>query len=139
MKLTQSLTMKRTSGMTLLELTVVILVLLSLISILFVGARAWKKGSDRAGCIMNIRNVQQAVRGHANMNNLAVDVDLPATVIYGDSTETAANSNVYMKTPKCPANGTYTPAGNVPATGTLYITCTLAADAQHEPAEHTTW
>ena len=32
----------RKSGMTLIELTVVILVLLSLISILFVGARAWK-------------------------------------------------------------------------------------------------
>ncbi len=54
-------------GMTLLELTVVILVLLSLISILFVGARAWKKGSDRAASILQIRNVQQAVRAYSNM------------------------------------------------------------------------
>ena len=59
--------MKSKSGMTLLELTVVILVLLSLISILFVGARAWKKGSDRSANIMNIRNTQQAMRGHENM------------------------------------------------------------------------
>jgi prepilin-type N-terminal cleavage/methylation domain-containing protein len=57
MKLNNTQTMKRKSGMTLLELTVVILVLLSLISILFVGARAWKKGSDRSANIMNIRNV----------------------------------------------------------------------------------
>jgi len=56
---------KAKAGMTLLELTVVILVLLSLISILFVGARQWKKGSDRAGCIMLQRNIQQAVRGDA--------------------------------------------------------------------------
>lgn len=56
--------------MTLLELTVVILVLLSLISILFVGARAWKKGSDRSANIMNLRNCQQAMRGHQNMNQL---------------------------------------------------------------------
>ncbi|MBC7981098.1 MAG: prepilin-type N-terminal cleavage/methylation domain-containing protein, partial [Armatimonadetes bacterium] len=49
MKLTHTQNMKAAkSGMTLLELTVVILVLLSLISILFIGARAWKKGSDRA-------------------------------------------------------------------------------------------
>ncbi len=48
MKLTNTQTMKRKSGMTLLELTVVILVLLSLISILFIGARAWKKGSAPA-------------------------------------------------------------------------------------------
>ncbi|MGC4017627.1 MAG: prepilin-type N-terminal cleavage/methylation domain-containing protein [Luteolibacter sp.] len=51
---------KNKKGMTLLELTVVILVLLSLISILFIGAKAWKKGSDRAGCIMNIRNLHRA-------------------------------------------------------------------------------
>ena len=69
MKLTHTQNMKaRKSGMTLLELTVVILVLLSLISILFIGARAWKKGSDRAASILQIRNVQQAVRSYSNMN-----------------------------------------------------------------------
>ena len=62
MKMTHTNKAKRTKGMTLLELTVVILVLLSLISVLFIGARAWKKGSDRAACILNIRNFQQAVR-----------------------------------------------------------------------------
>ncbi len=76
--------MKRKSGMTLLELTVVILVLLSLISILFIGARAWKKGSDRAGCILNIRNVQQAMRGHANMHSLLEGTGVvDETIIYG--------------------------------------------------------
>ena len=139
MKLNNTLSLKRKSGMTLLELTVVILVLLSLISILFVGARAWKKGSDRAGCIMNIRNVQQAVRGHANMNNLAVGAALLDSVIYGASTEGTAAATVYMKTPVCPAAGTYTPLAVVPTTGELYITCGLATTAQHEPAEHGTW
>lgn len=71
MKLTQTQNMKATkSGMTLLELTVVILVLLSLISILFIGARAWKRGSDRAASVLVIRNTQQAVRSFANMNGL---------------------------------------------------------------------
>jgi len=66
MKLTTSHTLKTKRGMTLLELTVVILVLLSLISILFIGARAWKKGSDRSANILNVRNIQQAVRGLQN-------------------------------------------------------------------------
>ena len=70
MKLTNTQNMKAKSGMTLLELTVVILVLLSLISILFIGARAWKKGSDRSANIMNIRNTQQAIRGHQNLKEL---------------------------------------------------------------------
>ena len=69
---TNTLNQKRNAGMTLLELTVVILVLLSLISILFVGARAWKKGADRSANIMNIRNTQQAMRGHENMRSLAI-------------------------------------------------------------------
>jgi len=69
MKLTNTSNMKAFKpGMTLLELTVVILVLLSLISILFIGARAWKRGSDRAASILQIRNVQQAVRSFSNMN-----------------------------------------------------------------------
>ena len=62
---------KRKAGMTLLELTVVILVLLSLITILFVGAQAWKRGSDRSANILNIRNCQQAMRGEQNMRQLS--------------------------------------------------------------------
>jgi type II secretory pathway pseudopilin PulG len=127
--------MKRASGMTLLELTVVILVLLSLISILFIGARAWKKGSDRAGCIMNIRNVQQAVRSHANMQGL-------------NPGDTFTNNDVFgagkfiEKTPDCPdPNGDYTGlAGTtVPAVGTLFITCDLAVSDDHEPSSYTDW
>ena len=115
MKLTR--TTKRASGMTLLELTVVILVLLSLISILFVGARAWKKGSDRSANIMNVRNVQQAVRGHQNMNGLLVGAPLvAATTLFGDTG--------YLKEPKPPiaVPAAYTFGAVVPDVGELYIT-----------------
>jgi type II secretory pathway pseudopilin PulG len=115
MKLTHTRNMKRTSGMTLLELTVVILVLLSLISILFVGARAWKRGSDRSANIMNIRNVQQAVRGHENMYNLAPTNELLNAAIVGP--------NGYLNVPTPPAGlAAYTYLDAVPAVGTLYVT-----------------
>ena len=64
MKLTNTKTNKSNKGMTLIELTVVILVLLSLISVLFIGARAWMRGSDRANAALLIRNAQQGVRSH---------------------------------------------------------------------------
>ena len=83
MKLTNAQDMKSKSGMTLLELTVVILVLLSLISILFIGARAWKRGSDRASNILNIRNVQQAVRAHINVRGLVATDTVPSSDIIG--------------------------------------------------------
>ena len=135
MKLTNTPSMKRKAGMTLLELTVVILVLLSLISILFIGARAWKKGSDRAGCIMQIRNVQQAVRSYANMNG----VNSGATVTGLQGLVIGAGKFV-EKTPACPGSGTYTYVGDtVPAVGVLYMTCSLATSETHAPATFTDW
>jgi type II secretory pathway pseudopilin PulG len=120
MKLTNTLTMKRKAGMTLLELTVVILVLLSLISILFIGARAWKKGSDRAANILNIRNVQQAVRAHANVRGLLEGATLASSDIVGSgkylNSVTAPNSDI-----------SYAYGSAVPAIGTLYLTATYAS------------
>ena len=117
MKLTNTQTMKRKSGMTLLELTVVILVLLSLISILFIGARAWKKGSDRAANILNIRNVQQAVRAHANVRGLLEGATLASTDIVGTgrylNSVTAPNTDI-----------TYAYGATVPPVGTLYLIAT---------------
>lgn len=139
MKLTQKQNVKRASGMTLLELTVVILVLLSLISVLFVGARAWKKGSDRAACVLNIRNAQQAVRGFANMNNKS-DGD---TFTEGDVFGAGKVMNNTVAELKCPQEGAaaYSAAasGVVPAVGTLYLACSAGLTDSHIPTEYANW
>jgi prepilin-type N-terminal cleavage/methylation domain-containing protein len=128
MKLNITPRTKRKSGMTLLELTVVILVLLSLISILFIGARAWKRGSDRSGCLIVIRNVQVAMRGDQNMRNSAPGAPgLLYSNIIGDA--------AYIRTPpKCPSDKTtlytYIGDGNYPVLGKpLYATCAQAENA----------
>lgn len=122
-------------GMTLIELTVVILVLLSLISILFVGARAWKRGSDRAGCIMNIRNVQQGMRSFQNMNGHSAG----ATVT--DAQDDIIGAGKFVETaPSCPAGGTYTIGGNsLPGVGSLYMTCSLSSSDGHVPSAYSDW
>jgi prepilin-type N-terminal cleavage/methylation domain-containing protein len=131
MKLTNTQTMKRKSGMTLLELTVVILVLLSLISILFIGARAWKKGSDRAANILNIRNVQQAVRAHANVRGLLENATLPSTDIVG--------TGRYLNSVTAPnADITYTYLGSVPPIGTLYLIAAYAGTSSTDYAPDAT-
>jgi prepilin-type N-terminal cleavage/methylation domain-containing protein len=143
MKLTNTQTMKRKSGMTLLELTVVILVLLSLISILFIGARAWKRGSDRAGCILNQRNYQQAVRSYANMNNLNPgDTVTGGDIAISGATSVIVGSGKFMETtPKCPGSGAYSIADSskIPAISTVALVCGLAASDQHVPADATGW
>ena len=121
MKLTNTRSMKRKSGMTLLELTVVILVLLSLISILFIGARAWKKGSDRAANILNIRNAQQAVRGHANVRGLAETTGVcTELMIYGTG---GTGVGGYLRKPAPPNTDitSYTGGAVVPIVGTLWL------------------
>lgn len=118
--------------MTLIELTVVILVLLSLISILFVGATSWKMGSDRAGCILNMRNIQQAVRSHQNATEKHNGDSLTASDIVG--------STGYITTdPVCPSNGTYTLSATFPPTGTLALTCDQASTLDHVPRDTSGW
>jgi len=74
------------------------------------GARAWKKGSYRATNLMNLRNCQQAMRGHQNTHQLAV----------GDAfTQTMLED--YMKFPDPVATVTYTAGTVITATGTLWL------------------
>ena len=131
MKLTNTHNMKCKSGMTLLELTVVILVLLSLISILFIGARAWKKGSDRAANILNIRNVQQAVRAHANVRAMNIADTLASTEIVG--------TDKYLNSVSAPNTDIgYTYGAAVPAIGTLYLIAAYASGTSTDYAPATT-
>jgi prepilin-type N-terminal cleavage/methylation domain-containing protein len=128
MKLTNTQTMKRKSGMTLLELTVVILVLLSLISILFIGARAWKRGSDRSANLMNLRNTQQAMRGHENMRTDTTD-----------NAFTQADLEEYMPFPNNIGTGAdgvaYAPGTVITPVGDLWLTATYGANVgDFEPA-----
>jgi prepilin-type N-terminal cleavage/methylation domain-containing protein len=135
MKLTHTQNTKALkSGMTLIELTVVILVLLSLISILFVGARAWKRGSDRAGCIMNIRNVQQGMRSYQNMNG-----HQPGDAPTGFAGEIVGTGKFVETSPTCPGGGTYSFTAALPAVGTLYATCSLSGTDNHVPTTYTDW
>lgn len=73
-------------GMTLLELTVVIVVLLGLIGVTFVGAQAWKRGSDRAMSILLIRSAQMGMRAHCQVEGIteATYTDMPEAVFGKD-------------------------------------------------------
>lgn len=128
MKLNITPRSKQKSGMTLLELTVVILVLLSLISILIIGARAWKRGSDRSGCLINMRNMQVAMRGEMNMAGKAPGQD-------GYAIGKLIGDGLFLRVaPKCPTDGApYVPAadGNYPPLGTLAIVCNSSEKALH--------
>lgn len=122
-------------GMTLLELTVVILVLLVLISVIFIGANAWKKGSDRTLCIMNLQNVQKGVRSFANLNGY----DAGSTVT-GLESQIIGLGRFVEAMPECPGDGSYSSGGDViPNIGNLYFNCSLSSTNEHEPLNADDW
>ena len=129
MKLTASHTFSAKRGMTILEMTVVIVLLMALVSILFVGATAWRKGTDRSTNLLNLRNCQQAMRGSQNM---AMDQTLTAftTGAVGSTNPTELQS--YMRFPTHINGGNAASATNIfyvggttyTARGTLWLTAT---------------
>ncbi|MEO7098531.1 MAG: hypothetical protein ABI162_04155 [Luteolibacter sp.] len=130
---------KGMDGMTLLEMTVVILVLLSLVSVLFLGAQAWKRGSDRALCIMHIENVQKGVRSFANLYGYDPGENAPSL-----QSQIIGLGRFVENTPICPSNGTYSfgaDFGNdtIPPVGDLYLQCSLATSNAHIPDNHSQW
>lgn len=135
MKLTKTANTKIKPGMTLIEITVVILVLLTLIAVLFIGANIYKKGADRAACILNIRNIHQAVRANQNLKGINIGDALASTDVIG--------SGLYIEQePKCPSeSGDYTVSGTYPTVGTAAATCDDfgSATEDHAPDDTAGW
>lgn len=127
-------------GMTLLEVTVVILVLLSLITILFIGARGWKRGSDRALCIVNIQNIQKGVRGYSNLYGFDPGASVP-----GLRSKVIGMGRFVESVPTCAAGGIYsfglTTGGEdtIPLLGDLYMECDRKTVDEHVPTEFSDW
>lgn len=121
--------------MTLLELTVVILVLLTLIAVLFIGANAWKNGFDRVLCILNLQSVQKGVRSYADLNGRN-----PGDTVPGLQSEVIGVGRFVEAMPRCPGLGTYTSGGGtIPPLGELGFECSLSASGNHEPLNAEDW
>jgi hypothetical protein len=125
------------AGLTITEVTVTLAVLIAVITVLFIGARAYKNGSDRAACVMNIHNVQNAVRSFSNLNGLVPG----QAVARMDLRSKLVGPGLYLeRDPKCPGEGAYAYLGDrIPSQGELYLSCSLAKDERHQPQRMFVW
>ena len=104
-------------GVTLIELTVVISMILSLISALFVSANYYKEAADKAACITLISQHQKAVRAHQNFKGLANGDSISASDFYGEG-------KAFEIEPSCPhGGGKYSILGEIPSAGVAFATC----------------
>lgn len=104
------------SGMTLIEISLVIALLLGLIAVVFLGLGSYRKGADKAKCKMQLAAVQKAVRAGANMQNLAIGAALVEADVFGAG-------KLMPAAPACPSGGTITWGATVPVAGTPYGNC----------------
>lgn len=128
---------KANKGMTLIELTVLLFVLLFIVGMSFIGVKAWKSGSDRAECVLNIYHAQEAVRSFSNLHGY----NPGHTLARGDLEARVFGLDSFVNVrPKCPSKGTYATKGNtIPKYGTLYLTCDLAGTKKHQPEDFHQW
>jgi hypothetical protein len=121
--------------MTLVELTLVILMMLSLIGILAIGAKTWKAGSDRSVCIVNLQAVQKGVRSFSNLYGY-----VPGASVSGLESQIIGQGRFVRTKPVCPSEGTYASGGDViPQMGSLYFNCSLASSGEHTPQVTEDW
>ena len=136
-------------GITLIELTVVIVVLLMLITVVSIGSRAWKRATDRSACVMNLRNFQMATRSYQNLHGYYFGGQ--PRMEYGKHDiarhlleKGYVSQGLYDQskgTKPCSGGGTYnTSAPDVfPMPGDLYMDCSLSTSEEHEPANVADW
>lgn len=139
----------RHRGLSILELTVIIATLLTLTAVLFVGSRGWKQGSDRAGCVLVMRNVQLATRSYQNMYGYEPGghpclqggtQDIGAHLFAKGYIEASVFDQAQGHSP-CPGGGLYENAAKdtFPEIGTLYLRCSLEESEEHVPTGHEEW
>ena len=91
---------KKHDGMTLIEITLVIAILLGLIAILFLGISAYKRGADRSKCILQMSTLEKLAISHGNIYGISQSsVILNSTLVTQGYLPTA-----YV----CPDGGAYT-------------------------------
>lgn len=123
---------KHSAGLTLIEVTLVIAVLLGLISVLFIGASAYKEGTNRSFCLLNISQVQKGVRAYQNMYQKEFNDSLAKEQFIG-------TGKLLESIPECRSGGEYAWLGKIPPLDTSYLSCSKANSNSHVPQNTSGW
>ena len=127
-------------GVTLIELTVVIAMILTLTSSLFFSANYYKDSSNKANCIVQLQGIQKVMRSYQNFNSLSPGDPIAKSDIVGAGK--AIPEEVF-----CPhSGGSYILATEIPSFGTAFATCedfdsTVGSDPsqEHNAQDTTGW
>lgn len=100
----------------------IVLSIFMVFPMLFVGARAWKDGSDRAACIMNQRNITMQVQNYALQHQLQPGAPIQIEDLLASDTDIDLN---------CPSGGELILSPTIPDDGVSAATCPNADEHGH--------
>ena len=86
----------------------------------------------RAICILNIRNVQQAVCAQQNLQGLRIGDKIQWNQIFG-------KGRFIVKRPTCPCGGTYIYVKTFPKVGITAVRCSYGEIGRHRPDSTKGW
>ena len=104
----------------------------SMAKIIEMTQRSYKSGSARETCILNIRNLQQAVRAHQNLQGFRIGDDLHRGDIIG-------KGKFFEAMPQCPLGGEYILNNKFPTVGNLAAHCPHEGKHNHRPESTEGW
>lgn len=95
----------------------------------------WKLGSDRAGCLLNMRNMHQTIYSVGGMRGVGAGQQYP-----GGPRELLKGLGEYATLPRCPSGGTYSFGIDTTYSINLNenIRCSHAEDMDHRWPDETT-
>jgi len=109
--------------------------------VLFIGANIYKKGADRAACILNIRNIQQAVRADQNLNNKREGEPIYGNIMDSQVGTGGLTDQYFEEEVLCPedteAVGYTWASANYPVLSSTAVSC--AIDTNHAPNDTSGW
>ena len=108
---------KTRQGVTLIELSVVIAVILTLLSVLFLGATYYRDSANKAACQINQVSIEKAANSYMNMESAAT---VTYTILTGATGPFSGNA------PTCPTTGVYATNFATAAGICTNSTCTIA-------------
>lgn len=121
----------RQAGLTLIEVTLVVAVLLGLIGTGIVGVSTYKQGTNRALCIQNLAKVQKATRAYCHFQEL-----IPGQAV-SNLKGKIISAGFFNAPPECPGGGTYHfIEGTTPEIGELFMSCSIG---DHRPKSTAGW